>query len=212
MPIDVKIETAQDIQKIVTITTTRQDVNDFSPNENLRSYRKELVDGVTTIVEEALDLTGAVYQGQIDGTTSTEPLLTHSLFKTLPQDIRNKWTDWQAGRETPGWKPSTETNATWVKFWTRYSGGNDSYFAARITLRNTSLESGPPDQTNVGFIDDGWTNIPGVGSVVPTQINFLLTSARGTQEGNLWRNTYEWTGCSPHLDSGWDEDIYRKPA
>jgi hypothetical protein len=114
MPVDVKIETAQDIQKIVTITTTRQDVNDFNPNENLRSYRKELVDGVTTIVEEALDLTGAVYQGQIDGTTSTEPLLTHSLFKTLSQDIRNKWTDWLAGRETPGWKPSTETNAVWA--------------------------------------------------------------------------------------------------
>jgi hypothetical protein len=59
------------------------------------------------------------------------------------------------------------------------------------------------------LIDDGWTNIPGVGSVVPTQINFLLTAARGNQEGDYWRNTYEWTGCSPHAQSGWDENLYR---
>ena len=207
MPIDVKIEKTQDLQKIVTITTTRQDVSDFEPNANLRSYRKELVDGVTTIVEEILDLGSAVYQGQIDGSTSTEPLITHDNYKDMPQDIRDKWTKYQLGRDVGTWKPDTETNAIFLAFWQKYSKGVESYFSARITLRSTALESGPPDQTNVGYIDEGWHNIGAL--QIPAGVDFLLTAARGTQEGEFWRNTYEWTGSSPHgYSAGWDVDLY----
>lgn len=207
MSVIVKEEKSQDIQRIVTITTTEQDVEDFEPtNIAVRSYRKETVDGITTVVTERLDLEGQTYQGQIDGSTSTEPLITHSLFKDLPQDIRNKWSNYQTGRDVGFWKPETETDTIWVQFWARYSGGNDTYFAPRITIRVTGLEDTPPDQTNVGKIDGGWSN---VGSVqLPEGVNFLLTAARGNQEGDYWRNTYEWTGCSPHAVEGWDPELY----
>ena len=208
MPVTVKVEHAQDIQKIITVTETRQDVEDFDPDflESVRSYRKELVDGITTVITERLNKGEQVYQGQIDGSTSTEPLITHSLFKDLPQGIRNKWSNYQAGRDVASWKPETETNEIWVKFWTRYSGGNDTYFAPRITIRLTGLEDGPPDQTNVGKIDGGWGEITGI--QLPVGVNFLLTAARGNQEGAYWRNTYEWTGCSPHAVEGWDTELY----
>lgn len=203
MPTNVKTETAQDVQKIKTHTVTRQDFVDFEATEGVRSFRKETVDGVVTIVEEYLDLGGQTYSFQIDGTTSTEPLITHPKFKDIPKEVLDKWADYQRGRDVGNWKPQTETNTLFVLFFERYSKGFESYFSPRITIRMTGVESGPPSQVNVGKIDSGYS---GLSLTVPSGVDFILTSARGTQEGDFWRNTYEWMGSS--RGAGWDTEIY----
>jgi hypothetical protein len=216
--IQTKIEESQDIQKIVLQTITRQSPDDITVNPNARSYRKEQVDGVYTLVEEFL-LSQGHPQYSADGSVSSEPLESHKLFAGTAQGVKDKWATWKrnpmadsllkknSGSDGAYWTPELDgvKDEYFAIFYPLYSSGIESYYASRITVRMTELEEGPPDMTNVGKIDAGWE---GSGVKVPQTMNFILSSVHGQQEGEFWRNTYEWLGSNPGSAEGWSGPIY----
>jgi len=218
MAIQTKIEESQDIQRVVLQTITQQSIEDISVNANARSYRKEQVDGVYTLVEEFLLDQGSP-QYSADGSVSSEPLESHKLFKDTAAAIKAYWATWKrnpnadslaqknSGSEGPFWTPEKDgvKDQYFAIFWVLYSAGIESYYAPRVIVRMTELESGPPDMSNVGTIDGGWS---GSGVQIPSNMNFILSSVHGQQEGEFWRNTYEWLGSNPHSGEGWNGPIY----
>ena len=199
----VKRESVMDVQKILTHTITQQtDQSDPpAPSQDARSWRLSHEDGIWTLVEEYAggDQSVPEYQGSIDSSLTTEPLETHTAFSGFNDTLKNNWAEWRkngvSGKFTPpSWTPDKEQDNVFVLFfWPRWRAGVESYLAPRITLRMTALEDGPPDQANVGMIDGGWSSIPGIENKVGTR-NFILSGAKGNQEGAKWRNTYEWMG------------------
>lgn len=224
MPTQVKYEESKDLNKVIMRTITSQDFTEFEPDENARSYRKEQVDGVWTVVEEYLYDQGAP-QYSVDGTVSTEPLESNRIFAhSIPYSIKQYWAAWKKNPMSPilakdksgsigsWWAPDPDgiLNPDFAAFYYRWVCGYDSYLAPKIVVRMTELEDGPAPQENVGKIDTGWR---GSGVTVPNGVNFLLTAARGTQEGDKWRNTYEWMSSSANSMNysgtpGWDDVIY----
>jgi len=207
-----KIERIQDPQKIITHVVTRQSTERMEPAapDNPRSYRQEHFQGIFTLTEEYLDVSQQVWQGQVDGTVNSEPLETHVMFKNVPSDIKTNWLKWKTGQGTTpvDWDPNKTGNEIFSVFYEMYSSGFVVYNAPRIVLRATGVESGPPDQYGMGLINEDYINkIPDIQGRVPDNVSFLLTAARGVQEGEVWRNTYEWLGSAIN-GQGWDTDIY----
>lgn len=230
MPTQTKYEESMDINKVVMRTITRQGFDEFEPNEGVRSYRKEQFDGVWTVVEEYLFSQGNP-QWSVDGTVSTEPLESNRIFKlSIPDNLKRMWAAWKRNPQSPmitkdqAAKQGVTVSGTWwdplndgcvassdfYAFYIRWVIGYDSYLAPRIVIRMTELEDGPASQENVGKLDTGWT---GSGVHAPDGVNFILTAARGQQEGAKWRNTYEWMGSSSQSlnvngNAGWDPLLY----
>lgn len=218
MAVITKIEESKDIQRIVLQTITQQGIEDIEPNETARSYRKEQVDGVYTIVEEFLIEQGDP-QYSADSSVSSEPLESHRLFKNVSSSVKSFWATWKrnpnadslakanSDSDGPFWTPETDgvKDDSFAIFWVLYSSGIESYYAPRIVVRMTALESGSPDMSNAGVIDGGWA---GSGVQIPPNMNFILSSVHGQQEGTFWRNTYEWLGSNPHSGEGWNGPIY----
>jgi len=217
--IETKIEESRDIQKIVLQTITQQSIEDIEPNENARSYRKEQVDGVYTMVEEFLLEQGAP-QYSADGSVSSEPLESHKLFKDTGAATKANWATWKrnpsadslakanSGSIGPFWTPQTDgiLDEYFEIFWVLYSSGIESYYAPRITIRMTLLSGDPPDMTNLGTIDtNGW---PGAAIKLPPGVNFILSSCHAQQEGDQWRVTYEYLSSNPHSAEGWNGVVY----
>jgi len=225
-PAQTKYEETMDLQKVVMRTITKQSFEEFEPDENARAYRKEQFDGVWTVVEEYLFHQGTA-QWTLDGTTSTEPLESNAIFNKVPADIRTYWQAWKRNPQNPilakqnsksekdWWAPSVDgiKDPDFAKFYNRWALGYDSYLAPRIIIRMVAMEDGCPDQNNVGKIDSGWQALPGQSGQIPSGINFILTASRGQQEGDKWRNTYEWLASNingRNFDGsiGWDPLIY----
>jgi hypothetical protein len=202
-----KTETVRDVQKILTYTTTRQGTEEITPEANARSYRQEHVDGIWTLIEEYVDSSGGEGVGQVDGTTTSDPLESHPAFKTIPAKVKTNWLNWKIGRpvDPVSWTPDSETDATFISFYALYSKGTETYLAPRSVARLTNLEDGPPSQNMVGKIDGGWSAITGFSG--GPNVDFILSSARGTQEGDKWRNTYEWMGSQVNGE-GWNTLLY----
>jgi len=210
MPIQSKYEETQDVQKVVMRTITKQDTSEFDPSEGVRSYRKEQVDGIWTVTEEYLFSQGHP-QFQLDATTTTDPLELHPVFDSTPQQIRTNWLYWKKNPTDPylatkgeggkAWNPADEPESTFQTFYGLYSGGFESYLSPRLMVRMTELEDGPADAGNVGKIDTPPDPFSGYGDGF-----FILSAARGIQEGDKWRNTYEWMGAGP--SGHWDQLIY----
>lgn len=231
MPTQTKYEETMDVNKVVMRTITKQSFQEFEPSEGVRSYRKEQFDGVWTVVEEYLFNNGNA-QWTIDGTVSTEPLESNKIFKaTIPDKLKRMWAAWKRNPQSPmiakeqaakqgvtvsgsWWDPLNDgctASADFYTFYIRWVIGYDSYLAPKIVIRMTEVENGPPSQENVGKIDAGWR---GSNAHVPAGVDFILTAARGQQEGEKWRNTYEWMGSSSQSlnvdgNSGWDPLVYQ---
>jgi hypothetical protein len=227
MPVDAKIEISRDIQKIQLQTVTRQDVADFDANSGLRSWRKEHVDGVTTIIEESY-IDSGTEMWSIDATTSTEPLESHWIFtQGVPDNIKTYWLAWKRNAMDPSlaqaltsstnsyWDPAIDgiKNQNFSLFYSRWKYGFDSYLSPRIVGRKAVLETNPPDASKVGLIADS-VAFP---FDFPVGVTFLLTSIRGQEEGEFWRNTYEYLGSNPNTSfpnesggatRGWDTLVY----
>lgn len=192
-----KVE-SKDVTGIILTTTTQQSFQEIEPNASARAYQLEHVDGVYTLTEEFISGTGTVFS--IESTTTQEPLETHPRFDNIPQDIKAKWTRWKKNPQDPelnGWKPETEQNGELQELYSFYTYDVTSYLVPRVVVRMTELENGPPALGNVGKLDQ-----PAI-SAGPG--NFILTGAHGQQEGEKWRNTYEWLGSGPN---GWDAKLY----
>lgn len=226
MPVETKFEQTKDIQRVVMDTYTYQDTTEFEASETCRSYRKEHVDGIWTIVEEFITDQGSA-QWNVDGTTSTEPLESNLIFTSVPESIRKLWFAWKRNTQSPSlakansgsvgawWDPAVDgiLNTAFSKFYLRWTIGMDSYLAPRIVLRMNELEDGPPTQTNVGKIENPLPKMSPP-PAIPANVTFVLTAARGVQEGDKWRNSYEWLGSSstsgPNAagTQGWDTLVY----
>jgi hypothetical protein len=130
------------------------------------------------------------------------------LFKNIPEDIKSNWLKWKAGQATNpvGWNPNSAGNQLFQSFYDLYSAGFEVYYAPKVVLRANGVENTEPDQSKVGVVDDSWSDKV-KDLQIPTSMNFILTSARGTQEGDMWRNAYEWLGSAVN-GQGWDADIY----
>jgi len=218
----VRRESTMDTQKILTHTITQEAFEEMTPSQDARSWRLSHADGVYTLVEEFAggDQSTPEYQGSVDSSLTTEPLETHAKFAEFSDKLKNNWAEWRKnginGKFDPAnWRPETETNSVFAgSFWPRWRAGIESYLAPRITLRNTALEDGPPDQSKVGQIDTGWQNIPGINEGLVGGRNFILSGAKGNQEGTKWRNTYEWMGSDGQGKVGdsaagkWDAFLY----
>lgn len=192
-----KVE-SKDVTGIVLTTVTQQSFQEIQPSENARAYQLEHVDGVYTLTEETISGTGTVFS--IESTTTQEPLETHPRFDSIPADVKKNWVRWKKNPQDPilaGWKPETEEDGTFQELYSFYTYDVTSYLVPRVVVRMTELEQGPPDLGNIGKIDQP--------SVSAGNGNFILTGAHGQQEGDNWRNTYEWLGSGP---GGWDEKIY----
>jgi hypothetical protein len=212
-----KLEESMDLQKVRMQTITQQAFEDIDANDGARAWRKETTDGVTTMVEEFL-----LDQGQpaysADGTVSSEPLETHSLFSLVGPWAANAWATWKrnpnadslskanTGSEGNFWTPEVDgiKDSHFAVFYGLYKMGIESYLAPRVIVRMTELEDGPPDVANVGKIDNG-ANSSGV---TLASGNWLLSSVHGQQEGTMWRNTYEWMGSNQAAAAGWNATIY----
>lgn len=226
MSVETKFEQTMDVQRVVMETYTMQSTSDFEPSPTCRSYRKEHIDGIWTIVQEFLTDQGSP-QWNVDGTTSTEPLESNVIFTSVPEPIRNFWFAWKRNTQSPSlaqavsqsekawWDPALDgvKDTAFAAFFKRWTIGMDSYLAPRIILRMNELEDGPPDQSNVGKIEDPIQKMDSK-PTIPDGVTFLLTAARGIQEGEKWRNSYEWLGSSStsgknaENEQGWDKIVY----
>ena len=220
-----KTEEVKDVYGVTTYTVTRQGDTALTPSTSPapRSYRIQHSDAIYSIVEEWVTVDeGFVGQYQIDGSVSTEPLETNALFNDVQPINKDNWLKWKMGKPPSpvGWDPALvpntgstpgyTTDPKFATFYYWYKNGQESYFAPRVVIRLTRVESTPPDQTNIGKIDTAIA--AGItGLQLPTSngttVNFILTSARGQQEGDVWRNTYEVTSSSSN-GWGWNADIY----
>jgi hypothetical protein len=138
-----------------------------------------------------------------DVSTSEEPLESHpsvrdstnleawSKWKQDPNDATNKaWAANVSSRD----EPIQQLYAAWKR-------GQTSYRAPRIVVRQTIMETAPPNMENVGKI-----NFPSKASGhTPSGVNFILTGASSVQAGTFWRNTYEWLGSDKN---GWTSYWY----
>ena len=206
------------MQQVVMQTITQQDTSQIDVNADARSYRQEQVDGVWTLTEEFLIDQGAGVWSS-DGSLSSEPLETHISFKGITTENKERWTVWKRNpsdeflnrseNQIDGkpWTPSKEVaDEIFVTFYSYIRRGVETWLAPRLTARFTELEDGPPDTANIGLIDGKPTSVFGY-----FEAYWLLSGVRSQQEGNKWRNTYEWIGAGPHSsaeNAGWDQLLY----
>lgn len=213
-----RYEESQDIQGVVMQTITYQATGEISPTDGARSYRKDQVDGIWTLTEEFVQDNAGSWSS--DGSCSSEPLESHARYALqVSQKVKNLWSVWKrnpsdeflnrAENQINGkpWTPSEEVTDTWFnEFYFFYSSGVESFLCPRLTARFTHLEDGPPDTVNLGKIDDKPTEMFGYFSGY-----WLLSGVRSQQEGNKWRNTYEYLGAGPSsyaANSGWEVKLY----
>lgn len=205
------------MQKVTMRTLTYQATEEFEATSGVRSYRKEHSEGVWTVTEEhLLSQESDQYLLSMDATTSQDPLETCSKFADIPEKIKNLWTTWKKNPSDPSlsgveptdpkskfWTPQaqadSEPESVFAKFWGKYKSGTISYLAPRVQVRMTRVEEGPPSYANVGKIDKP-------PEPFDQENIWLLNAVRGQQEGDLWRNSYEWMHAA--LGKTWDSEIY----
>ena len=218
MAIITRFEETKDIKKVVMQTITQQDVaGPISKNGNARSYREEQVDGVWTLTEEILIDQGAGVWSS-DGAVSSEPLETHVYFHDIANKVKNLWTVWKRNPAAPElslpqnkisgspWTPEAETDSKFITFYSYIKRGVETWLAPRLTARFTELEDGPPDTGNIGMIDNKPVNVFGY-----YEGYWILSGCRSQQEGEKWRNTYEYLGAGPSSsasNNGWEPTLY----
>jgi hypothetical protein len=208
-----RIEETKDLQQVVMQTITQQDTSQMTPSEDARTYRQDQVDGIWTLTEEHLISQGAGTWSS-DGSVSSEPLESHRQFVNISSRCRDLWATWKrnpsdeflnrAEYQIDGkpWNPAKEVeDDDFIIFYSYIRDGIESWLCPRLTARFTELEDGPPDTTNLGLIDGKPSSIFGYGTNY-----WLLSGVRSQQEGNMWRNTYEYLGAGPN--GAWDEGLY----
>ena len=202
MPTETQIEVSRDPTGLVTRTVTKQTLEAWlDPANNCRSYRVTRVDGVVTVVEEFFDEMPPVYN--LDVSTTQEPVESHPYFSELTQKNREDWAMWKQNPTNPdlnGWTPSDETGEKFSTLYALWVKGITNYFAPRIVIKCTTLETTEPNASDVGIISDtGYGGNTG-------SVNFILTGLSAQQEGDKWRTTREYLGSA--RGSNWENVLY----
>lgn len=227
MATEVRVEESMGIDRCVMQTITQQSLEgEISKNPEARSYREDHTDGVYTLVEEFL-LSQGEPQFSFDGSIGTEPLETHPVFNAggnlaISDNLKKLYTTYKrnpadaflAGKGTGVttqnplnlWQPATEEDSNFAAFYGYVKQGVESYYVGRVTARVTVLESGAPNMSLLGKIDE-WSSWPD-GFTPPLGANFLLSGVRSQQEGNFFRTTYEYTSSAG--GTAWDVTLYQE--
>lgn len=206
MATEKEIEVTKDPTGLVTRTVTKQAFAWEDPDANARSYRVTQSDAVTTIVEEFFDDMPPVFA--LDISCTTEPLDSHPYYSQISETERSNWTIWKSNPSLspnpaltpPEWNPVTNGSEDIQNLHYFWSRGVTTYFAPRVVVKCTTLETSAPGTSDVGKISD--PGYPGTTS----GINFILTGISAQQEGEKYRVTREYLG-SPD-GTVWDPAIY----
>jgi hypothetical protein len=196
-----QVERSADPTGLVTETITTQDFAQLEPSGSARSYRITQADGVWTRVEESFAENPVVYA--IDVSTTQEPIESHPFFSSMTAKDRENWAIWKQNPNNPelnGWSPATSTDSNFVKLYNFWQKAITNYFAPRIVIKQTSLETAAPAVADVGHI-----STPGYeGDTGP--VNFILAGVSAQQEGTSYRVTREYLGSA--IGTDWNTDIY----
>jgi hypothetical protein len=198
-----QITRIRDADGVYRATLVRNSFEDFEPSDTCISYRKSINDAVYSISEEYIDAGGEGIWS-VDVSTSTEPIETHQYFSSIPELEKRNWSLWKRDPKHPqlqpaGWDPlmsEYEGIQTLYYWWQR---DVTTYLAPRIVARWTVVENHPPLVSGVGQIASGWHTPL---TDVPSDVNFLLGSATGRQQGyrtgnvQWFLNTYELLGSA----------------
>ena len=175
MATETQIEVTRDPTGLVTRTVTTQAFEWIDPDADCRSYRVSQADGVITRVEEFFDTNPAVYG--LDVATTQEPIESHPRYDEMSLTDKENWARWKQNPTNPelnGWDPSQSTDALMVSLYGFWQRGITNYFAPRIVVKCTTLDTEPPDASLVGKISA--TGYPGETG----DVNFLLTGISST--------------------------------
>lgn len=196
-----QVERSADPTGLITETITTQDFAELTPSGSARSYRITQADGVWTRVEESFAENPVVYA--VDVSTTQEPIESHPFFLSMTAKDRENWAIWKQNPNNPdlnGWTPATSTDSNFVLLYDFWQKGITNYFAPRIVIKQTTLETEAPTVSNVGKLSA--TGYPGdTGSV-----DFILAGVSAQQEGTNFRMTREYLGSA--FGTVWNADIY----
>jgi hypothetical protein len=202
-----QVEVARDPSGLLTRTVTKQSFTWENPSADARSYRVNQVDGVVTIVEEFFDVPYPVVFS-VDVSTTTEPLESHRYYTPTIQAEKDNWLIWKSNPSLfpnpalsyPEWLPYKSTDPKIFSLWKYYILGVSTYFAPRVVIKKTTIETSAPDTAQVGLIAD-----PGYpGDLGP--VNCILLGLSAQQEGQNYRVTREYLASPQGTD--WDAGIY----
>ena len=196
-----QIERSADPTGLVTETITTQDFAELEPSGSARSYKISQADGVWTRVEESFADNPVVYA--IDVSTTQEPVESNPIFQDMTTPEREKWAQWKQNPTNPvlaGWTPAEEGAFPFTHLYYLWQLGITNYFAPRIVIKQTSLETEAPDVGDVGKLSA--TGYPGNSG----DVNFILAGVSGQQEGTHFRVTREYLGSA--VGTVWDDSLY----
>ena len=176
-----------------------------------KNIQKSHEDGKFTLRYTLLtDSAEATYT--INGSTSQEPIATHSMFGpdgdyTIEEDEWKKWKQWEADpkdTELNGWKPDSDDASDGMKKYYAYRNrGVDDYLLGTVTMRVAQEGQAEPSCDGIGRIQSP-PGAPGL----PDDRNWLLVGIDAEKVGaSSWKVTREYRASGA---GGWDPEIYSK--
>lgn len=159
---------------------------------------------------------------ELSGTLSEVPLTQHPLYATLTAqerfalgallqgDVLYRENDTTIGNyreDSNEWIPFNVTlSADALEFARRFAAGDTTYLVPRIIWTETTEGD---DQLTIEQLPNlGRVATPRGNPPTPATRDWLLTNASGSQQGNLYRTTLEWTLSER---GGWDTFKYTAP-
>jgi hypothetical protein len=202
----VKKTISRDARGNVTTEEVYEAFSEMTPSAAARSYSQSQVDAVwqlTQVFINEVDPPGGGTPAYPDTwscevSTCAEPIENNGIFSTVSASEWEKVRDWKNGVKP--WQPKDQ-GPTGAKYQDLINKGTTTYLSPRIVIKHSFVSSDKPDLTKIGK-----RNFPSFASgMTPEGVNFIITGATCTQEGNGYRITYEWLGSTL---GGWDQDLY----
>ena len=212
MPTLVSSTVSKDNRGFMTTELVYEDFAQMTPDGAARSYSQRVVDGKWTLTETYTDELTPGGGGEpptypdtwsIEISTGSEPIESHPQFSGYFTDAQwEKYRLWKNGQPDPAdWTPSTQMGDRGQILQNRIDKGITTFLAPKIVVRHTYTSTAKADLSAVGKI-----NFPSFASgITPAGVNFIITGASLTQDGALYRISYEWLGSAP---GGWDSYLY----
>ena len=208
----VSVSTTRDPRGFTTSEYVYEDFAEMTPDADARSWTQRLTDGKYTLTETYTDEQTPGGGGNpptypdtwsVEISTGSEPIESHPQFSSYFSDAQwEKYRLWRNGAPDPAdWTPATQMGDRGAQLQLRISKGITTYLAPKITVKHTFTQVGKPTLAAVGQIN--WPDF--ASGITPSGVNFILTGASVTQDGNLYRVAYEWLGSAP---GGWDTFLY----
>ena len=202
----VKKTISRDARGNVTTEEVWESFTEMTPSSNARTYSQSQNDAVyqltQTFIDEVPDPGGGspVYPDtwSCEVSTAAEPIENHPIFASVTALEWEKVRKWKNGVE--GWTPS-QAGATGAKYQALIDKGTTTFLSPRVVIKHSFVSGTKPDLTTIGK-----RQFPSFASgMTPAGVDFIVTGATCTQEGNRYRVTYEWLGSAL---GGWDPNLY----